>query len=153
MTDAPGPAPSLEEAVNELTLAVGQLLRRLRTQGNSNELNLSQMGAMVRLEQNGWMTIADLARAEAMKPQSMGTLLTGLEQESLVKRKPDPKDGRQILFALTAAGVEERRKSKAARRDWLIAAMADLNPAERRTLFAAIPLLKRLGDAGEKGLR
>ena len=35
------------------------------------------MGALARLEQGGAMTTADLARAESMKPQSMGTILAG----------------------------------------------------------------------------
>jgi hypothetical protein len=51
------------------------------------------------------------------------------------------------LFALTAAGVEERRRRGIAKRDWLVAAIAKLEPAERQTLIAALPLIKRLGDA------
>jgi DNA-binding MarR family transcriptional regulator len=147
MTIASDPPVSLEAAVAELRLAVGQLIRRLRSEANPRELNLSQMGALARLDQNGAMTTADLARAESMKPQSMGTILASLEQEELVERRPHPTDGRQILFALTAAGVEERRRRGIAKRDWLVAAIAKLEPAERQTLIAALPLIKRLGDA------
>ena len=137
---------SLEQAVAELYLAIGQLIRRLRSEANPNELNLSQLSALARLDQNGPMTTADLARAEAMKPQSMGTLLASLEQEGLVDRRPHPTDGRQVLFALTAKGVEERKQRGIAKRDWLVAALAKFEPAELQTLVAAIPLIKRLGD-------
>lgn len=147
MTGSRGPhASSLEAAVAELLLAVGQLIRRLRSEANPSELNLSQMSALARLDQNGAMATADLARAEAMKPQSMGTILAGLEQEGLVERRPHPTDGRQILFALTAAGVEERRRRGIAKRDWLVGALAKLEPEELQTLIAAIALIKRLGD-------
>ena len=138
--------PVLETVVGNLTLAVGQLLRRLRSEANPGELNLSQMGVLARLEQGAAMTTADLARAESMKPQSMGTILAGLEQVGLVHRQPHPTDGRQVLFGLTAKGVEERRRRRIAKRDWLVAATAKLDPAELQALITAIPLLRQIGE-------
>jgi DNA-binding MarR family transcriptional regulator len=140
------PDPALEATVAELTAAVGQLLRRLRSQANPNELNLSQLSALARLDQNGAMTTADLARADAMKPQSMGAILASLEQEGLVQRQPHPTDGRQILFALTDEGAEMRRQRGIAKREWLLTAMAKLEPDELKTLLDAIPLIKRLAE-------
>jgi DNA-binding MarR family transcriptional regulator len=136
-----------ELVVAELTLAIGQLLRRLRTEANPGALNLSQTGALARLEENGWMTTADLARAESMKPQSMGVILTGFERDGLVQRRPHPTDGRQVLFALTAEGVAARRKRSTAKQAWLLAAMTKLDAAELQTLISAAALLKRLGDS------
>ncbi|MBM7131303.1 MarR family transcriptional regulator [Dyella mobilis] len=137
----------LEAAVTDLTAAVGQLLRRVRSKADPSELNLSQLSVLSRLDLEGAMTTADLARAESMKPQSMGTVLAGLEQEGLVHRQPHPTDGRQILFALTSAGTEVRRKRGIAKREWLLSAMATLEPAELQTVMAAIPLIKRLSES------
>jgi DNA-binding MarR family transcriptional regulator len=145
--DTPDTPMSAETAVTELSLAIGQLLRRLRAVANPSELTWSQIATLARLETAGWMTTADLARAELVKPQSMGTTLADLEQEGLVERRPHPTDGRQVLFGLTAAGVEARRKRNVAKREWLLAAMAKLDPAEQQTLISAIALIKRLGDA------
>ena len=92
------------------------------------------------------MTTADLARAEAVKPQSMGATLAELEREGLVERQPHPTDGRQVLFALTDEGVEARRKRSAAKQTWLLAAMAKLDPGEQQTLISAAALIKRLGE-------
>ena len=138
---------SLEAVVSDLTVAIGQLVRRLRSEANPSELNLSQLGALKRLEQIGPMTTADLARAESMKPQSMGTVLASLEQEGLVQRQPHPTDGRQVLFELTEKGREERRQRHIAKRDWLVASAAKLDPMELRTLVAAIPLIRRIGES------
>lgn len=138
---------SPEALAAELVLAAGQLARRLRSQGGTDGLNLSQLATLARLERNGWMSAADLARAEAMKPQSMGAILTGLQEENLVRRRPDPSDGRRILFALTARGTAVRNERSAAKRHWLASALADLDAAQRQTLVAAIPLIKRLGGA------
>jgi DNA-binding MarR family transcriptional regulator len=146
MSAPSGPFISLETAVTELSLAVGQLLRRLRAESNPDELTWSQTVALARLERTGPMTTADLARGESVKPQSMGATLAELEREGLVERRPHPTDGRQVLFALTAEGVEARRKRSAAKQKWLLAAMAKLDPAERQTLMSAVALIKRLGE-------
>ena len=146
MSAPSGTSISLETAVTELSLAIGQLLRRLRAESNPDELTWSQTVALARLEKAGPMTTADLARAESVKPQSMGATLAELEREGLVERHPHPTDGRQVLFALTAEGVEARRKRSAAKQKWLLAAMAELDPAEQQTLMSAVALIKRLGE-------
>jgi DNA-binding MarR family transcriptional regulator len=140
------PLPSLDEVVADLTLAVGQFIRRLRSEANPSGLNLSQMSALARLDQNGAMTTADLARAESMKPQSMKAILASLEEEGLVERRPHATDGRQILFMLTQTGVEERRKRNAAKREWLVDELSKFDPVEIQMLVASIPLIRRLAD-------
>jgi DNA-binding MarR family transcriptional regulator len=147
MTEATDTTTALEHAVVELSLAIGQLRRRLRSEVNPRELNLSQLAAMVRLEQNGWTTAADLARSESMKPQSMAAVLAGLEEQGLVKRRPHPTDGRQVQFSLTESGLQARRSRNLAKREWVLAAMMKLSAAEQRRLIEAIPLIKRLGDS------
>src|SRR5580704_4543069 len=136
MSDVPETPISPETAVTELSLAIGQLVRRLRTEANPGELSWSQIATLARLEKAGWMTTADLARAESVKPQSMGTTLADLEQGGLVQRRAHPTDGRQVLFGLTAAGVEARRKRRVAKQEWLRTAMARLDADEQRTLVA-----------------
>src|SRR6202453_1333599 len=136
-------AKANEAAVGELLAAMGQLVRRLRAEAKSGELSWTQVAITSRLD-TGPMTTADLARAESMKPQSMGASLAQLEEEGLVRRKPDPNDGRQILFELTAAGIEGRYRSRLAKREWLLAAIAKLERCDQQTLFAAIDVIKRL---------
>jgi DNA-binding MarR family transcriptional regulator len=143
MSAPSGTSMPLETAVTELSLAIGQLLRRLRAESSPDGLTWSQTVALVRLEKAGPTTTADLARAESVKPQSMGATLADLEREGLVERRPHPTDGRQFLFALTAEGVEARRKRSALKQKWLLAAMAKLDPAEQQTLMAAVARRRR----------
>lgn len=145
MAAAPDSDLALDIVAADLAMAIRQLLRRLRTEANPSELNLSQMGALARLEQGGPMTTADLARAELMKPQSMGIILASLEQEGLIERRPHPTDRRQIHFVLTEAGAAVRSRHRAVKRDWLVAALARLDPAELKTLTVAIPLIRQIG--------
>lgn len=140
--------PSTAEAsAHELMQAMGVLLRRVRGEAAGAEgPSWSQAAAMARLDKTGPMTTAELARAEMVKPQSMGALLAELEQDGLVRRAAHPTDGRQILFSLTDAGVQARRQRQAAKLAWLTAAIARCDADEQRTLVDAIALVKRLGE-------
>lgn len=148
MTDLTDPALPLDIAVTELSLAIGQLLRRLRAESNPDGLTWSQTSALARLQAAGPTTTADLARAEGVKPQSMGATLAELERDGLVARQPHPTDGRQVLFALTAEGIEARRKRSAAKQKWLVAALEELSPEDRALLYSSIGLIRRLSEAG-----
>ena len=129
--------------------AMGVLLRRVRGEAGSVGLGWSLAAVLGRLDRTGAMTTAELARAEMVKPQSMGSFLAELEQEGLVRRQPHPTDGRQILFSLTEAGVEARRRRHAAKLEWLTTAIERCDADERRTLVDAIALIQRLGESQE----
>ena len=143
------PSATTEAHAAELMQSVGVLLRRVRGEAGSEGLGWSLASAMARLDKMGPMTTAELARAEAVRPQSMGSFLAELEQEGLVRREPHPTDGRQILFSLTEAGVEARRQRHAAKLAWLAAAIERLAADERRTLADAVALIKRLAEGQE----
>jgi DNA-binding MarR family transcriptional regulator len=138
--------PSFDAVVADLTIAVGGLIRRLRAEVRESDLNLSEASVVARLEREGPLTTAALARAEAMTPQSMGSLVFQLEKGGLVQRQPHPTDGRQMLVALTPAGLAARHRQQAAKRAWLAAAMQRLDPSEVESLHAAIPLIRRLAE-------
>lgn len=140
-------AQDTETAVADLMLAMGQLVRRLRALPNSHDLPWTQMAIMGRLKRSGPMTTADLARAEAVKPQSMGSTLASMEQDGFVERRPHATDGRQVLFAITAKGQQVRRDVRVVRNEWLTAAVEKFSPEEQKTLIVAVDLLRRLGDA------
>jgi DNA-binding MarR family transcriptional regulator len=137
---------SKEAGVAELLSAMGQLVRRLRAEAGSGELGWNQVAVLARLDTEP-MTTADLARAETMKPQSMGTLLAQMEEEGWVRRKPHPTDGRQILYELTAAGREGRYKSRLAKREWLLAAISKLDRAQQQELFAATDIIRQIAES------
>jgi DNA-binding MarR family transcriptional regulator len=131
-------------AVIDFTQAIGLLVRRVRAEAASHELSLTEAAVMARLAQDGPTTTADLARAEGMKPQSMGTTIAALEEMGMVERKPHPTDGRQVNIELTGKGAAVRESAKDAKRTWLTQAIAQLDKQEQATLFAAGEIIKRL---------
>jgi DNA-binding MarR family transcriptional regulator len=138
------PRKTLEIAVLDFIQAVGLLVRRTRAAAASHGLSLTESAVMARLAKDGPATTADLARAEAMKPQSMGTTIAALEERGLVERKPHLTDGRQVNIALTAKGAAVRNSAKDAKRTWLAQAIAQLDEPDRETLFKAGEIIKRL---------
>jgi DNA-binding MarR family transcriptional regulator len=138
------PRKTLDIALIDFTQAVGLLVRRVRAAAASHELSLTEAAVMARLAKDGPATIADLARAESMKPQSMGTTVAALEEMGMVERKPHPTDGRQVNIELTAKGAAVRKSAKDAKRTWLAQAIAQLDKQEQETLFAAGEIMKRL---------
>jgi DNA-binding MarR family transcriptional regulator len=131
----------------ELRGLIGKLKRRLREQASRDDLTSSQMSVLVRLERDGPATVSSLARAEAMRSQSMGSVVAALQAAGLVKGAPDPQDGRQILFSLTPACRKRIQQGRAARQDWLHRALqSKLSSKEQEQLAAVLPLLKRLAE-------
>lgn len=147
MSSEPKPNETLARAVTELSTVTAQLVRRIRAETGSHDLGWSVVAIMSRLTEAGALTTAELARLECMTPQSMGAILAQMEQQTLVERRPHPTDGRQILFALTAAGIETRHKLRLAKRTWMVAAMAKLTPAEQQTLIRAAALIRQMVES------
>ena len=135
---------ALDAAVIDLSQAFGLLVRRIRAAAASQELSWTESAVLARLARDGPATTADLARAESMKPQSMGATIAALEERELVERTPHPTDGRQVNIELTAKGAALRKSAKDAKRTWLAQAIAQLDEQERETLFAAGEIIRRL---------
>ena len=130
----------------DLTQSIGLLVRRLRAAAASHELSLTESAVMARLEREGAATTADLARAEGIKPQSMGASVAALEEMGFVERKAHPTDGRQLNIELTAKGLALRKSTKDAKRTWLARAIGQLDETEREILFRAGEIIKRLAE-------
>lgn len=133
-----------ETAVADLIQSIGLLVRRVRAAAASHDLSLTESAVMGRLAKEGPATIADLARAESMKPQSMGTTIVALEEMGLVERSPHATDGRQVNIALTRRGAAVRNSARDAKRTWLSQAIAQLDDEEQQILFRAGEIIRRL---------
>jgi DNA-binding MarR family transcriptional regulator len=142
------PQPDTAQAAalaTELRVVAGRLRRRLRESANAGDFTPSQTSALSRLEREGPATVTALARAEGVRPQSMGATIAVLEEAGLVSGAPDPADGRQTILSLTDACRDWIHRNRAAREDWLFYAIqASFTPDEQAQLAAGVALLTRL---------
>lgn len=133
----------LDQKVTELMAVVGVLMRRVRAAA-AHDLSWSHTMVLGRLAKDGPATSAELARAEGVKPQSMGVVVAELVEMGLVTRNPHPTDGRQMLVALSDQGVAFRAAAGDKKRTWLVQAVAQLDEADQTALFAAAAILERV---------
>jgi DNA-binding MarR family transcriptional regulator len=141
-------SPELLQAAEELRVAAGRIVRRLRPQGGTGGLTASELSVLARLEEAGPTGPGALAEAEQVSPPVVCTTLASLQRQGLVNREADPSDGRRAVISLTTTG----RSTLTARRSVVSSRVATVlverfTAAERRQLLGVVPLLQRL--AGE----
>ena len=141
------PGPDVHVVAGALRVSIGLLLRRMRQVRPDGELSLPETSALARLDRTGPATSSTLAKLDQISPQSMGATLAGLEARGLVRRHPDPEDGRRAVLSLTQAGEQVLRDKRSARVAQLAQALSNgFTPAELQQLHAAAPLLERLAQ-------
>lgn len=137
--------------VAELVQTMGVLIRRMRTEAHTDGLSMSESMVLGRLSREGAATTAELARAEGVKPQSMGATVATLEEQGLVERTPHPTDGRQMILRLTEKGTAVREAARIAKLAWLSQAIGRLEESDQQVLRESTALFRRLVE--ERGAR
>ncbi|WP_410671742.1 MarR family winged helix-turn-helix transcriptional regulator [Amycolatopsis sp. cmx-4-68] len=88
-----------------------------------------------------------LTASEQVTQSAITQIVTKLERDGLVERRPDPSDGRAVLVHITEAGTAVVEGRRAERRARLAELAGRLTPAERASIAAALPALARLIEA------
>lgn len=94
------------------------------------------------------LRLTELAATEQVSQPGVTQLVTRLERDGLVERRPDPRDGRAVLVHITEAGRAVGRSRHADRARHLAPLLEELTPGERRALAGALPVLGRLAELG-----
>jgi DNA-binding MarR family transcriptional regulator len=134
-----------DSEIIDLIQATRLLVRRSRRAGEAQGLTWTEAAVLSRLSKDGPATTAELARAEGMKPQSMGAKVLVLEQQKMVERRRHPSDGRQVMFVLTTKGAAASKSVQDAQRAWFADVIEKLDETELSTLFAATKIIQRMG--------
>jgi len=132
------------QLASELRVVLGRLNRRLRA--HHRHFGLTQAAVLGRLDRCGAQSIGELASAERVRPQSMSQTLGDLEADGFIERRPDEKDGRRTLVALTDEGRAALLEERALREGWLARSIETLTPAERTQLADVVAVLERLSE-------
>lgn len=120
--------------------------RRLKALGVSS----GQLPVFFALGDGGALSQKALALAAAIEQPTMAATLSRMERDGLVGRRPDPADGRSVLFSLTPAAM---RKAQAVQRD-ITAVNADaLRGLGEEDAEAFLAMLKTVIASLEASLR
>jgi DNA-binding MarR family transcriptional regulator len=133
----------VSELASEIRLLVGRLSRRMRQEA-AGGLTPSELSALASIEELGPLQLGDLARVESVAAPTMTRAADRLEGRGLVRRAPDPSDGRAVLVEATAAGRRALKNLRTARAAFLAKRLETLEPEERLVVAEAARLLSRL---------
>jgi DNA-binding MarR family transcriptional regulator len=136
------------EAANKIRRGITALARGLRAQRADHGVSAARLSLLGRLHRAGQpLTATELARQERLQPQSLTRLISDLERRSLIRRKTDSADRRQLLLEITSRGRELLGEDARRQNEWLARLVtAKLTDAERELLLFAATLLERLSN-------
>jgi DNA-binding MarR family transcriptional regulator len=106
--------------------------------------SFSTLSVLHTLSRNGLLRLTDLTATEQLKQPAITSLVARLEQDGLVSRRRDPRDGRAVLLSLTREGREVVRSRHADRMAKLSRLVDGLNDQERDVLAGSARVLARL---------
>ncbi|MEU2210488.1 MarR family winged helix-turn-helix transcriptional regulator [Streptomyces hygroscopicus] len=149
MAETPrGMSASAVRAAHEIRVVIGRLRRRFKETYDNEQLTPSQTSVLSRLSKEGPASASALAAAERVRPQSMAATLSVLDERGLIRRRPDPDDGRRQLVSLTETGGAFLADKRRAGEEWLARSLeTGYTEAERQTILEALALLDRLTRA------
>jgi len=140
--------PGVDDVAAALQMSIGLCIRQLRQRQAQGDLSLPEASVLKRLDRSGPSSVTELAKAEQISVQSMGTTLGALEARGLVQRQPHPTDGRRSVLSITKAGTRVLSDKHNGRAEQLAKALsAGFSPAELRQLMVAAPLIERLAQS------
>ena len=133
-----------ETLADQLHSAAIHLLRRLRKEDDASGLSAPRLSALSVVVFGGPLTLGELARAEQVKPPTMTRIVTGLENEGLVKRKGDTRDKRLTRIEATPKGQTILVAGRARRVEKLAVAVRRMEKKELAELHRGVQLLREV---------
>ncbi|MFF8948707.1 MarR family winged helix-turn-helix transcriptional regulator [Streptomyces sp. NPDC014940] len=139
--------------VGDLTRAIENFNRYYIRLPAVQKLSFTTLSVLDTLALSGPKRLTELARTEQISQPGLTQLVTRLERDDLVRRHPDPADGRAVLVHITDNGRKIGQSRREDRGRHLIPLIAQLTPAERQAIAAALPALTRLAELGAEAAR
>jgi DNA-binding MarR family transcriptional regulator len=112
-------------------------------------LSFTTLSVLHTLARRSPLRLGELTATEQVTQSAITQMVTRLENDGLVERRPDPRDGRAVLVHITPTGAEvvaARRANRVAR---LAPILQRLSAEERSAIAAALPALRRIAELGE----
>lgn len=134
----------------QLVVAVHRLVRSLRQAAPARRLQPTQLLVLSELNVHGPMRIGEIAVRALCSQPTATTVVSSLESSGLVRREPDPADGRATIVTLTDLGRETIISVAHGEAELLSERMSQLSDQERELLRTVSPVLRRLAEPEPK---
>ncbi|GAB3411957.1 MarR family transcriptional regulator [Schumannella luteola] len=144
---APPIDPEVRELGHELRRSVAVIYRRFRSLRAQGDLGESATEVLAALTATGPQSLSELADRDRVALSTISQTVNRLEQLGLVRREPDPRDGRRVSIVPTEAGAEIAAVDRVRRHAWFDRILADLPAEDRAVLDRAARILRDIGEA------
>src|SRR6185436_7849829 len=138
----PDAEAALGEIARHLHSVAIHLLRRLRRTDDQMGLSGPRASALSVLVFGGPASLAQLAKAEQVKPPTMVRIVDALEASGLARREADKDDLRAVRIRATAKGRKLLLEGRARRVRQLINLLEGASAAERTALADTVSTLQ-----------
>lgn len=145
--DATDPQDDLD--VNAFALAIEAFNRFYIRLPTLERFSFTTLSVLHTLSRTNPLRLTELTRTEQVTQPAITQLVTRLERDGLVERRPDPDDGRAVQVHITEAGLDIVRTRHRDRTTRLAAIVEQLDPGQRAAIAAALPALLRLAELGQ----
>jgi DNA-binding MarR family transcriptional regulator len=113
-------------------------------------ISVSQLPVLVALKDGASLSQKELTRRAGVEQPSMAQLLARMERDGVIRRKPDPADGRSSLISLTARTMKLIGPARAIMAEGNRDALAGFNDDEVRQLVALLQrVIANVSDGGD----
>ena len=136
--------PQIRDMASRLHSAAIRLLRLLRREDDESGLSAPRLSALSVLVFGGPLSLADLARAEQVRPPTMSRIVDALVEQGLVTRETVPENRRTVRIAASEAGRTLLHAGRERRVGALSERLAGLGPSEQRALARGVELFERV---------
>ena len=133
-----------DQLADELHAVAIRLLRALKRADQASGLTAPRLSALSVIVFSGSITLGALAEAEQVRPPTMTRIVNALEQQQLVSKQRDPKDGRQTQIVALMKGKKLLLQCRDRRVRQLSQSITALGDDERRKLDVALRTVRRL---------
>ena len=134
---------SKPDLADHLRLTIVRTARRMR-QESGTDLSPSLTAALSTVERHGPLIPSELAARERIQRPTATRVLARLEEQGLIERMPDPRDGRSSLVTASKAGRELLAELRTRKTAFLAARIETLSADERAALDRAADILERM---------
>ncbi|CAM5305372.1 hypothetical protein GCM10010329_60670 [Streptomyces spiroverticillatus] len=132
--------------VRDLVVSLHRLLRSLHRAAPVGRLQPTQLIVLSLLYENSPARIGELAAKVPCSQPTATAAVAALEHRGLVRREPDPTDGRASSVRLTEQGTGTLSELARDEAEDLAARLAALDADEARAVVALAPVLRRLAE-------
>ncbi|HEY3143268.1 MAG TPA: MarR family transcriptional regulator [Acidimicrobiales bacterium] len=145
MASKKSPTPPRSEDLADAFFSVFHGLRRaVDRRFQHTPYSMARLRVLFQLTEQEAMRMGELSTCIEVAPRTMTSTIEAMERDGLVRRSPDPADGRAIIVTITDKGREAFAEGKHMKNS-VVADLFDILDADQRTELAEI--LARLDEA------